>query len=248
MILRIFTLLFLGFSLLTGQTGEDIARMIDARSDPEDMVNDMTMTLTAKNGSSRTLTVRSARKGENLLILWFLAPADDRGVAFLKIERDDGDDEMRMWLPSFRRMRRIATSKRGDSFMGSDLSFEDLTSRTLDEYTYNLLGEETVDGEVYWLLENIPKADLRSSYSRIVSKVRKSDALVLEEKYYDRAGELLKERTLEVAAIGAYTLPVRMLVTNVQKGHSTELLFENMEVDTGIDAGLFHERNLRKLP
>lgn len=246
--IRIMLISLLSLSVLTAQTGADIARMIDDRTEPADVANDMTMTLTAKNGNSRTFTIHTVRKGENFMILWFLAPADDRGVALLTIEHDNGDTEMRMWLPSFRRMRRIASSKRGDSFMGSDLSFEDLTSRSLDDYTHNLLGEETINGEPYWLLENVPNADLRSSYSRIVSKVRQSDALVLWESYYDRAGDLLKERTVEFTDLGGYTLPVKMVVTNVQKGHSTKLLFENMEVDTGVDEGLFHERNLKKLP
>ena len=181
------------------------------------------------------------------MILWFLAPADDRGVAFLMIEQPSGEDEMRMWLPSFRRMRRIATSKRGESFMGSDLSFEDLTSRTLTDYSYNLLGEELLAGEAVWILENVPKPELRSSYSRIVSKVRKHDAAVLQETIYDRAGELLKERSTEFGPFGDYLLPVRMVVRNVQKNHTTELTFTNIKVDTGIEESLFHERNLRRL-
>ncbi len=234
--------------LLGAQTGREIAERADSRPAPADMRSDMTMTLTSRTGSSRTLTVHSARKGEDLMILWFLAPADDRGVAFLTIKRPSGDDEMRMWLPSFRRMRRISTSKRGDSFMGSDLSFEDLTSRSLEDYSYTLLGEEAVEGDAVWILEVVPKPKLRSSYSRIVSKVRQSDLIAIHEAFYDRSGELLKERTTEVAPFGPYLLPVRMLMKNIQKNHTTELTFSNIEVDTGIDESLFHERNLRRLP
>lgn len=246
--IRIWTALLLISANLSAQTGREIAERADNRPAPADMVSDMTMTLTSRTGSSRTLTVHSARKGDDLMILWFLAPADDRGVAFLTIKRPSGDDEMRMWLPSFRRMRRIATSRRGESFMGSDLSFEDLTSRSLEDYSYTLLGEEIVAGEAVWILENVPKPELRSSYSRIVSKLRQSDLVAIHEVYYDRAGELLKERTLEVAPFGAYLLPIRMVMKNIQKNHTTELTFTNIEVDTGLDDNLFHERNLRRLP
>ncbi|MCH8327924.1 MAG: outer membrane lipoprotein-sorting protein [Candidatus Marinimicrobia bacterium] len=244
---RIIIISLLSLSVTMAQTASEIALQIDQRPSPVDMTSDMTMLLTSKTGKTRTLTVHTVRKGEGRMILWFTAPADDRGVAFLTIERESGD-EMRMWLPSFKKMRRISTNRRGDSFMGSDLSFEDLTSRNIEDYSHNLLGEELVNGEEHWLLENIPNADLRSSYSRIVSVVRKHDAQVIKELYYDRAGELIKERTVETQTFGAYSLPVRMVVRNVQKNHSTELTFANIEVDTGVKESLFHERNLRRLP
>ncbi len=233
---------------LTAQSGRDIARMVHDLQEPEDMVSDMTMTLISRTGSTRTLTVHSVRKGTDKQIIWFLSPADDRGVAFLKIEHEDKDDEMRMWLPSFKRMRRISSSKKGENFMGSDLTYEDLTTRELDEYTYRLEGDETSDGVKYWVLESTPKPELRSAYGRIVSWVRQSDAVIERENYYDRNGILLKERTMEFQRVKGYTLPTRMFVRNVQKEHSTELTFENIAVDTGVKDGLFHERNLRRLP
>ena len=117
--------------LANAQTADEVATLIDQRSTPADMVSDMSMKLTAKNGSNRTLTTHTVRKGDTHMIMWFTAPADDRGVSLLQIEKPSGD-EMRMWLPGFKKMRRISSSKRGDSFMGSDLSFEDLTSRDSD--------------------------------------------------------------------------------------------------------------------
>lgn len=235
-------------SPLAAQTGYDIARKMDERKEPRDMVTDLTMTLTSRTGSSRTLTVHTVRKGEDRQIVWFLSPADDRGVAFLKIEHEDREDEMRMWLPAFRKMRRISSSKKGESFMGSDLTYEDMTSRALGEYTYELIGEDTLDGEPVWILESTPRPELRSSYSRIVSWVRQSDIFVPREEFHDRAGNLLKVRTIEAREMKDYTIPVRMFVENVQKEHTTELIFDNVELDTGVKDDLFHERNLRRLP
>jgi len=246
--LLLLPMLLLLFLPLAAQTGYDIARMMDEREEPNDMVTDMTMILTSRTGSSRTLTVHSVRKGDDKQIVWFLSPADDRGVSFLKIEHEDREDEMRMWLPAFRKMRRISSSKKGESFMGSDMSYEDMTTRALDEYTYELIGEDTLGGDPVWILESTPKPELRSSYSRIVSRVRQTDTTPIREEYYDRAGNLLKVRTIDVREVKGYTIPVRMFVQNVQKEHTTELIFENVELDTGVEDDLFHERNLRKLP
>ena len=235
-------------TLLRAQSGADIARMIDDRREPRDQTSDLTMILTSRSGSSRSLTIHSVRKGTDKQIVWFLAPADDRGVAFLRIEHEDEDDEMRMWLPSFRKMRRIASSRKGESFMGSDLSYEDMTSRSLDDYTYDLRGEDTLDGVPVWILQSVPKPELRSSYSKLVSWVRQPDAVVLKEEYYDRAGDLLKVRMVRVEDRNGYTVPVHMFVRDVQKEHTTELVFENVVLDTDVADNLFHERNLRRLP
>ena len=233
---------------LSAQTAYEVARMVTDQEMPEDMVMDMAMTLTARTGHTRTMTVRSVRKGDERQITWFLAPPDDRGIAFLKIEYEDREDEMRMWLPAFGRMRRISSSQKGESFMGSDLTYEDMTSRALDEYTYTLQDEENIEGVEHWVLESIPKPELNSTYSRIVSWVRQSDTFVPREEFYDRAGNLLKVRTMDSDELKGYTVPVRMFVENLQTNHSTELLFQNIEVDTGVEDDLFHERNLRRLP
>lgn len=230
------------------QTGDDIARMMDERKKPVDMVTDMTMILTSSRGQTRTLTMHSIRKGDGKQLSWFLAPADDRGVAFLKIEHADRDDEMRMWLPAFKRMRRISSSKKGDSFMGSDLSFEDMTSRQLDDYSFKLIGEESIDGEDHWILESTPKPKLRSNYSKLVGWIRQRDLQLVKEDKYNRAGILAKVMTIETVELEGYVLAARMFVKDVIKNHTTELIFDKIAVDTGVKDSDFHERNLKRLP
>lgn len=234
--------------MLLAQTGEEIAQMIKDRAEPKDMTSEMSMLLTSKKGKTRKMKVHSIRKGNDKMIIWFLEPADDRGVAFLKLEHPDKDDEMRMWLPSFGKMRRIASSKKGESFMGSDLSYEDMTSRALEDYTYKLLGEEQFAGVDVWLLSSTPKAELRSSYGYHKAWVRKSDAVVLKEESYNRAGKLQKVRDVEFVEMDGYIIFTRMFVKDVIKNHSTEMTFENIRLDTGVEDAIFHERNLRRLP
>ena len=51
---------------------------------------------------------------------------------------------MRMWLPAFKRVRRISARKK-DSFMGSDLTFEDLSNRDLIHNNYKRLDDDMFD-------------------------------------------------------------------------------------------------------
>ena len=243
------SVLVLLVSYLFSQTGLEIAQQIDEKEKPMDMKADLTMVLTNKKGKTRSSTIRSISKDDSKKqIIWFLAPADDKGVSFLKIEHDGEDDEMRLWLPAFNKVRRISSNQKSDSFMGSDMSYEDMTSRELDEYTYTLKGNETIDEIEYYLLESVPDSELDSEYSKHMSWVTKSDLLVLKEESYDNASRLLKVKTIKFTKSKGYDVPIEMYVENVQKNHSTKLSFDNLELDSNVKDDLFQEKNLKRLP
>ncbi len=236
-------------AVIFAQSGYDIAGEMDAKRKPHDMRADLTMVLTNARGQTRTSTIRSVSlDGGKKQIIWFLAPADDKGVAFLKIERDNKDDDMRLWLPDFKKVRRISSKKKGDSFMGSDLSYEDMTNRELDENDYRLLRSEKVDGRDCYVLEITPKPKIKSTYSKHITWVTKKDLLPIREESYDRSGRLMKKKEIRYTNIKGYDVPVEIYVENVQKHHNTRLTFRNMELDTGVNENLFQEKNLKRLP
>ncbi|MBT4554827.1 MAG: outer membrane lipoprotein-sorting protein, partial [Candidatus Marinimicrobia bacterium] len=101
----IIIILLIGY--VFSQTGFEIAKLVDEKPSPDDMSNTTKMVLTNKKGKSRSLSmVSKSMDGNKKQISWFLKPKDDKGVAFLKIEHEGKDDEMRMWLPAFKKVRR----------------------------------------------------------------------------------------------------------------------------------------------
>ncbi len=244
-----FPLFILGMGMVWGQTGYEIAKMVDDRKEPADMTADLTMVLTNSKGKTRTNIIHTVSKnGGKKQIIWFLSPPDDRGVAFLKIEHQEGEDEMRLWLPAFKKVRRISSKKKGDAFMGSDLSYEDLTNRDLEENEYRRLEDEIVEGKDCYVLEVTPKPEAQSTYSRHVSWIVKQDLTLLKEESYDRSGRLKKKKTFRYSKLKSYDMPKEIFVEDVQKKHTTRLTFDQMEVDTGIKESLFQEKNLKRLP
>ena len=243
----------ISFLLLIGWvfalTGDELAQQMDGRKTPIDSKVDLLMTLTNKKGKTRTSSLRSINKDDGeKQIIWFLSPADDKGVSFLKIEHDDRDDEMRIWLPAFKKIRRISAKKRSDSFMGSDMSYEDLSSRKLDEFTFSIVGQEIYNGISCHLLESIPNEHIRTEYTRHVTWVDSTLLIPLKEESYDKSGQLLKEKYFSYTIIKEYQILTKVHVTNIQKNHSTTLNFDNIELDTGVADDLFHERFLKRLP
>ncbi|MBT6631611.1 MAG: outer membrane lipoprotein-sorting protein, partial [Candidatus Marinimicrobia bacterium] len=183
------------FTFLFGQTGLEIAKMIDEKKSPVDMFNKTEMILKNKKGKTRTnAMISKSIDGNKKQLIWFLEPKDDKGVAFLKIEHDTKDDEMRMWLPAFKKVRRISSKKKGDSFMGSDLSYEDLSSRNLDENEYLRLADKTIDGKECFVIQITPNKSLKSSYSKHMSWIEKSTLNAVKEESFDKRGKLKKKK------------------------------------------------------
>ncbi|MBT3179488.1 MAG: outer membrane lipoprotein-sorting protein [Candidatus Marinimicrobia bacterium] len=237
------------FTFLFGQTGLEIAKMIDEKKSPVDMFNKTEMILKNKKGKTRTnAMISKSIDGNKKQLIWFLEPKDDKGVAFLKIEHDTKDDEMRMWLPAFKKVRRISSKKKGDSFMGSDLSYEDLSSRNLDENEYLRLADKTIDGKECFVIQITPNKSLKSSYSKHMSWIEKSTLNAVKEESFDKRGKLKKKKEFSFMQMKEYYVMKRIFVEDVQKQHSTEVIFSEIKVDSGINNKIFQEKNLKRLP
>ena len=245
------SLLLLVVFIATGfsQTGREIAIMIDQLPSPKDMSNETTMVLTNAKGKSRTnKMISKSVDGNEKQITWFLEPKDDKGVAFLKVEYSDRDDEMRMWLPDFKKIRRISSKRKGDSFMASDLSYEDLTSRDLDKHNYERKEDEVIDGIDCYVIEVIPSSEAESSYLKHKSWINKSTLNAVKEESFDKRGELIKRKKFSHKKIKDYYVMSEIFVENVQKEHTTNVTFDKVEVDIGVKPSIFQEKNLKRLP
>ena len=234
------------FSLLLPMTGYDLALSIEQKNKPTDMKSTITMEIKNHKGKIRTSSIKSISKDNNKKqILWFLKPADDKGVAYLKIEHMNKDDEMRLWLPAFKRIRRISSKKKSDSFMGSDMSYEDMTNRNIDEYNYKIIGEEIIEEEDYYILESTPLG--KSEYSKHISWISKKNLNPIKENSYDRNNKHLKSKNFKYKKVGNYFLPTKLHVINMQKQHETFLQWSDIVVDSKVSDNIFQEKNLKRI-
>ena len=235
--------------LVFSQSGRDIAEMIENRPAPDDLINQTVMILTNSKGQTRNYKMISKSKnGSEKQIIWFMEPKDDRGIAFLKIEHDNRDDEMRMWLPAFKKVRRISSKKKSDSFMGSDLSFEDLSNRRLNSNDYKRMKDAKWLGIDCYVLETVPKKESKSNYVRHVSWIDKNHMNILKEQSFNRKNKLEKEKHFNYETRGEYQLIKKVNVENLLKKHATEITFSDIVINSGISDKLFNDISLRRLP
>ena len=80
------------------------------------------------------------------------------------------------------------------------------------------------------------------------SWISKDTYLTLKEKSFDKNGELLKSKSIVYLKIKKYNIMKELHVKNVQRNHQTVLEFDNIEVDSGIEDNIFHEKNLKRMP
>jgi outer membrane lipoprotein-sorting protein len=240
------TLLVAGISFLTfltplsfALTGREIMEKVDSQPVPKGSEGKLIMRLISRKGGVRERTLQSYFKTEDGLerrYVKFLEPADVAGTSFLTLEQREGSDLQYLYLPVLHKVRRIAAKGKKGSFMGSDFTYKDMEAINIDEWKYKLLEEEEYEGRSCYVIEAKPASERtleETGYSKKISWIDSRDFLARRVEFYDEMGNLLKILTLEDYRWLAekYWIAHKMRMKNIQTGHITELVFEEMKVD-----------------
>lgn len=241
-------------STMTAQThvqrGHEIA--IEARRRTtgfRDMSAVLRMTLRDKRGTERVreLTFATLEQGTgNRTLVRFERPHDLRGTSLLTVEDGTGARDQWLYLPSLRRVRRIAGSGQAGSFMGSEFSYEDIGTMDPDQYEYRFVRTDSLQGRTAWVVERCPLG--KSQYRRQVVWFDQSAYRVLRIDFYDRDNSLLK--TLTFGDFGLFEerfwIPGRMEMVNHQTGASTLLQWQEIAVAVGLDSRDFEPSRIAR--
>ena len=239
-------------------TGLEIMTLVDGRDDGDYSIQDMRMLLIDKNGGQRVRQMRSwgRDQGEDTQsIMFFLSPADVKETGFLTYDYDDSerDDDQWLYLPALKKVKRIASSDKSGSFMGSDFSYADMTKRKLDQYDYRLMKELEIDGVPVWQVEavpNNPKEIKETGYTKTVYFVRKDNYVSIRSVSWVKKGKRLKYFEVEkLEQIDGIWVATEMHMT-LKKGkktlHKTILTASNVRFNQDIDENQFTTRQLEK--
>lgn len=191
-------------------------------------------------------SMRLADESRGLLV--FHEPSDARGIKYLTWNYDDiaRDDDMWMFLPSERIVRRIAGSARRGSFMRSDLLNEDLQDRSVDDDTHQWLRSEACGEAICQVIESRPVRSDVSEYARRVTWVREDLWLPVKVEYMDRAGQLVKTASyLDFQRFGDVWSRTRTVVTSADGRSRTTLLAQETRINGGLAERLFEHASLR---
>jgi hypothetical protein len=243
--------------------GAWLARKVEDRETGKDARLAIRMRLFDRHDrvSERRLTLLSLRGGAgrpvpgDRTLLRFTYPNDIKGTGFLVWEQPNADDERFLYLPSLGRVRRIASGEAQESFVGSDLTFEDIGGRELEDYSYTLLdgpdvaqewaGADGVKHAVY-TLESRNK-DAAARFPRVVSQVRKDNFVVVHAVIYNRRNEAQKTfDVLRLEQVKGYWTALELRMSDALQHTRTELVLDSVEYDVGLTPDAFTRRELEK--
>ena len=209
-------------------------------------------------GNQRVRKFSSAQKTDvskqtTKTVMRFLEPADVKGTGILTYEYENKDNDMWLYMPALRKIRRIVSSEKTKSFMGSEFSNSDITKPKINDYTYKLLGTETISGVECWKIEMLPATKEivdEYGYSKRVGWLGKIDFISRKYEYYDLDGKLLKVMMTEKVKLldeknGKYQ-PVDITMENKQNNRSSRFVTEKIVFNPKVKEEYFTTDYLQK--
>ncbi|MDR1352561.1 MAG: outer membrane lipoprotein-sorting protein [Treponema sp.] len=203
------------------------------------------MVTTAKDGSTKEQMLDQYAKddasGKSRTVIVFQRPPGVRGTRFLTLENRGRGNDQWIFLPALGKVRRISSSEGSDSFMGTDFSYDDISSasRDSDLDTHSLVREEAYNGRACYVIESRPK-DASYQYSRMVQWIDKDTKISYKLDLYNRRNALVK--TVEMSDIkdvqGWLTAHITKMTTHAD-GTFTTLFTDIIKYDDPIPESVF---------
>lgn len=191
----------------------------------------------------RTSSMNVWTKGMKMSLVRFVAPAKDAGNASLTVR-----DDMWTYSPKVNRVIKIPPSMKAQSWMGSDLSYNDLSKADdiVDQYNHRFIGEETNDGHKVAIVESTPLENAPVVWGKEVLKIR-DDNIIVEHDFYDQEGKLVKKLTArEIKPLGGKIYATIMRMEQIEeKDQWTEIHHKQAKFGLDLTDSVFTESNLR---
>ncbi|MBX9703335.1 MAG: outer membrane lipoprotein-sorting protein, partial [Silvanigrellaceae bacterium] len=241
-----------------GMSAVEIAKKNFSTSKVSDSTSDSTFRLINASGKERTRVTKGSTKlipgtQDSQRLVIFESPADVKGTKTLLVEHSKGDDDMYIYLPALKKVRRLVASNKKESFVGTDFSYGDVIGHKVEDWHQKLLREEKIDGKDCYVIESTPvNPDVakNSGYSKRISWIDKQSFVAIQGESYDLNQDLYKKyfarKVQKIDDKQDKWQPMEIEAQNVQTGHKTILEFTNFKANVGLSVDLFTLRTLEK--
>jgi hypothetical protein len=209
------------------------------------------MVITNKQGQKRERQFNILRKdvndgGDQKYFVYFQKPADVRKMTYMvhKYVDPKKDDDRWLYLPALSLVKRIAAGDKRTSFVGSDFLYEDVSGRSLEEDTHELI--ETTDK--FFVIKNVPKQPDTVEFAYYNVSIDRKNFVPMKMEFYDKENKLYRTiESVKVETIQDLPTVVKSVVSNLQTGSKTEMEFSNVQYNIKL-GDIFTERYLQRPP
>lgn len=258
----VFTIVGMAANSFADPTAFEVVRKMDTREDGDTQTMDTLMILINKNNQKRVRNIKNIRKDYGLdtkRILFFLSPADVRNTAYMSYDWDDAtkEDDSWLYLPALQKVKRIASSDKSGSFMGSDFTYSDINGIQINDWDYTFAEEDAaVDGVDTWVIQGLAKQASKdkvleeTGYLKTLMWIRKDNHMLVKGKYWVKEGHKIKYfKAADIQKVDHIWTAHELTMITTVKGkveHSSVLRFSNVRYNTIIDDSSFTTRRMEQ--
>lgn len=240
-------------------TGREIFKRCDNKYPGDDQQSTLTIILRDKDGNEKKNVYHRYWKDYkgaggivDKMVLYTEYPPDAEGAAFMRwayTSTSDKNADQWIYLPVLKKIRRVAIRDPGDSFLGSDLTYADISGHDIDADDHTLLQIFTKGNVSYFLVKSVPRDQRKSLYSKTISWFEKGQdwngCFKRQVDFYDKKGVPLKQELIKWQQVDKAWVWSEVLVKNIQNGHSSIFRIKDVKINLGLDNEIFSERALR---
>jgi outer membrane lipoprotein-sorting protein len=244
-------------------TAKEVMLQNESARKLQEVQSDATLVTGLGEGSEKTKTFTWWRKLDEDQVHYqtltrFHTPAEVRGEGILFLEHDQGENEVLLYLPNFKKIRRVESQQQSGSFMGSEFSYSDIASPHVEDFQYKMIqavqecGSEGTAKLMCYVIEAVPATEMirnRMGYAKLALWVRQDNFMEVKGDYYDLKGDLIKKmEASEIQLVDSSQkkwMAHRLRIVNERTQRYTLLQFKNVKVNHGISKSLFTQQNLQ---
>jgi len=220
--------------------GEILAKIDAAAAAPRDQDFEARLILRDASGGSSERSLLIWQKGADRRMARFLSPADQKGISVLSLP----DGSIYLYLPAYKKVKRIASHVKNSSFAGTDFTYEDMEAVNYSAKYSPALGPED---ERHYVLDLAPRAGQESGWSRLRVWALKDSFVPVTVEYYDRKGLLARRMSSgAVEKIKGYWVAREREMHDLAADHRSRMVLTNVRFDTGLSDELFTTRYLER--
>jgi outer membrane lipoprotein-sorting protein len=239
-----YTIVLLIFSLVAGMftaAAQDAKTILENMDKtifaPKDKRGRVSIILIDKSGQEKVREATMLQKGRDKKLYRYTKPESQAGVATLSLP----GDVMWLYMPAFGKPKKISMLSKSQAFTGTDFSYEDmLTTPYADRYTPTLLKTE----QDTYVLQMTPKST-KSSYSKIIVWVNKTNSYPVMMEFYNVNGKKFKDASYRYEKIGKYWNAAEVVMRDLEKSHKTKIQLKDVKFDQGLSDDLFVPEKLK---
>lgn len=207
---------------------------------PKDQNMNIKITLIDKDNKEEQRELVMMQKGYDKRLAKFISPASQKGIAFLSLP----DDVMYLYLPAFKKTRRIASHVKNTKFAGTDFTYEDMEAKM---YSEKWIPELIKKDDKLYTLQLTPKKDVKTDYSKMIMEVRSDNFYPVKIAHFDKGNTLVKVLIREqIEKENGYWISKNYQMEDIKGKHKTKMMVQDVKFDSGLADETFTERYLTR--